>query len=89
MVVKVKRLVIDALKSRDESIVELSKALCGINGTEEVDITVTEVDARTETVKIVIRGSNINFEGVSRVITDHGATIRSVDEINVYKTDVK
>lgn len=89
IVVKVKRLVIDALKSREESIIELSKALCEINGTEEVDITVTEVDARTETVKIVMRGSNINFDKISKVITDRGAIIRSIDEINVFKTGVE
>lgn len=89
MVIKVKRLVIDALKSREVSLMELSKALCEINGTEEVDVTVTEVDARTETIKIVMRGSNINFDEISKVITDRGATIRSIDEINVFKTGVK
>lgn len=89
MVVKTKRLVIDVLKSREESIIELSKALCETEGTEEVDIVVTEVDAITETVKIIIRGFNINYDDVSKVITDHGATIRSVDEINVYKSDKK
>lgn len=88
MVISIRRLVIDALKSRETSLIELSKALCAASGTDEVDIVVTEVDAKTETVKITMRGSNIDYEEVSKIIADHGATIRSVDEVNVYKARI-
>lgn len=81
--VSIKRLVIDSLKPRETTIVDLSRALASSKGVDEVDITVTEVDARTETTKLTIRGSDIDYEGVLKVMREHSATIRSVDEINV------
>lgn len=86
MPVSIKRLVIDSLKPRETTIIDLSKALANSKGVDEVDIVVTEVDARTETTKLTIRGSDIDYEAVLKVMKDHGATIRSVDEINVAKS---
>ncbi|RLF13082.1 MAG: hypothetical protein DRJ68_05165 [Thermoprotei archaeon] len=81
----IKKLLIDALKPREIPITELSKAICAIKGVEEVNIVVTEVDARTETVKITVMGSDIDFEEVSRVMAENSAAIRSVDEVTVSK----
>ncbi|RLG92311.1 MAG: hypothetical protein DRO36_01890 [Candidatus Hecatellales archaeon] len=86
MAVSIRRLVLDSLKPREISIIELSRVLCQVTGVEEVDITVTEVDAKTETIKLIIRGSNINYENLSKVMGEYGVAIRSIDEINVSKT---
>lgn len=83
MTVHIRRMIIDSLKPRETTIVDLSQALCEVEGVEEVDITVTEVDVKTETIKLVIRGSNIDYEKLSKVMVDHGVAVRSVDEINV------
>jgi len=82
----IRRIVLDSLKPRETSIIELSQALCSVDGVDEVDITVTEVDVKTETIKLVIRGTNINYEELSKVMMDHGSTIRSIDEISVTRT---
>ena len=82
----IRRLVLDSLKPRETSIIELSQALCSVDGVDEVDITVTEVDVKTETIKLVIRGSNINYEEISKTMMDHGAIIRSIDEISVSRS---
>jgi len=87
--VNIRRLVVDSLKPRESSILELSKTLCEVRGVEEVDINVTEVDAKTETVKVIIRGINIDFDGIRKSLEEHGSSIRSVDEINVRKTKTK
>lgn len=86
MPVSIKRLVIDSLIPRETTIVDLSRALGNSKGVDEVDINVTEVDARTETTKLTIRGSDIDYEEVLKVMKEHGATIRSVDEISVAKS---
>ncbi len=86
MTVSIRRLVVDSLKPRETSIIDLSTAICQAEGIDEVDITVTEVDAKTETVKLIIRGPNIDYEELSRVMNDHGATLRSIDEINVSRS---
>lgn len=85
MTVNINRMVIDSLKPRETTILDLSTALCNIEGVDEVDITVTEVDVKTETIKITLRGSNINYEKVTYIMQHDGATIRSVDEVNVSK----
>jgi len=87
VVVHLKRVVIDSLKPREITILDLSTALCEVEGVEDVDITVVEVDVKTETVKLTILGSNINYEEVHKIASDHGASIRSVDEINVRKAE--
>jgi hypothetical protein len=83
MAVHIKRMIIDSLKPRETTILDLSKALCDVKGVEEVDITVTEVDVKTETIKITVRGSDISYEELTKVMSEYGATIRSLDEINV------
>ncbi len=86
MSIAIKRLLIDALKPREIPITELSKAICAAKGVEEVDIVVTEVDARTETVKITITGSDIDFDEISKIMTENSAAIRSVDQVTVSKS---
>lgn len=82
----IRRIVVDALKSREIPLIDLSKALCSIDGTDEVDIVVTEVDAKTETIKITLRGTNVSYEGLLNIIEDYATVIRSIDEINIYRT---
>ncbi len=86
MTVSIRRLVVDSLKAREISIIDLSNVICSVNGVEEVDITVTEVDVRTETIRLTIRGSNIDFGGLSKTMSEHGVTVRSIDEVNVSRS---
>lgn len=86
MVVHIKRLVIDSMKARETTVLDLSRALAMVDGVDEVDITVTEVDSKTETIRLTIRGSHLDFEAIGKVMADHGATMRSIDEITVTKT---
>ncbi len=85
MSISIRKLLIDALKPREIPITELSKAICSARGVDEVDIIVTEVDARTETVKITITGTDIDFDEISKIITENSAAIRSVDQVTVSK----
>jgi hypothetical protein len=86
MNVSVRRILIDALKPHEISIVDLSKRLCEIDGVDGVDVMVTEVDAETETVKISIVGPDIDYEAVRQAIDEYGLAIRSIDEVSVAKT---
>ena len=84
-VVNIKKILLDSLKSRELSIVDLSKALGSVNGVSEVDIVVVEVDSNTETMRITIEGPQINFNQVQKVMDKHGVSIKGVDEISVAK----
>ena len=85
-VVNIKKILLDSLKSRELSIVDLSKALGSVNGVSEVDIVVVEVDSNTETMKITMKGPQINFNQIQKVMEKHGVSIKGVDEICVAKT---
>lgn len=82
MSVAIKRLLIDALKPRELSIVELAKSLGIVDEKGEVEIVIREVDSRTETIKVTIRGSNIDYKLVLRIMEKNGVSIRGIDEVN-------
>jgi hypothetical protein len=83
MQVAVKRILMDALKPRELSIVDLAKALGSVDKKGEVEIIVSEVDSKTETLKVTIRGSNIDYSLVSTIMDQYGVSVRGIDEINV------
>lgn len=82
----IRRLLLDALKPRELSIIELSRALGSLRGVEEVNIVVSEVDSRTETIKVMISGPGIDYSEVTRIMEKHAVSVRGVDEISVTKT---
>ncbi|MGD9131535.1 MAG: DUF211 domain-containing protein [Candidatus Bathyarchaeota archaeon] len=85
MSVKIKKLLLDSLKSRELSVVDLSKALGLVAGVSEVDITVVEVDSNTETIRVTIKGPQINYDKIRKVMEKHAVSIKGVDEISVAK----
>ncbi|MGE5556174.1 MAG: DUF211 domain-containing protein [Methanocella sp.] len=85
MTVNIRRLLIEALKARETSLVDLSQALCSANGVDECDIVVTDVDAKTETVKLTVRGSNIEYDAILSILQDNGVSVKGVDEVSVSK----
>ena len=82
MSVAVRRILLDALKPRELSIVELAKALGAVDEKSEVEIIVSEVDAKTETIKVTIKGVNIDYKAVSKIMDQYGVSVRGIDEIN-------
>jgi len=81
--VAITKMIIDALKPRELSIIELSKTLCSGRGVQSVEITVVEVDAKTETIKVTLRGNSIDYSEVAEIMSRNGAVIRSIDEVTV------
>jgi hypothetical protein len=72
-------------EARETSLVELSEALCSVNGVEECDMVVTDVDAKTETIKLTVRGANIEYSGILTILQDNGVSVKGVDEVSVSK----
>jgi len=83
MVVKVKRLVVDSLKPLETPKLDLALALGRVEGVEGVTLSVTEVDSKTETIRLLIAGQDINYDHVQDVFSRFGAAVRSIDEIEV------
>ena len=85
----IRRLVLDVLKPHKPSVVELSQSLSNLEGIEGVNIIIYEIDQQVENAKVIIAGSNIDFEIVKKKLEDMGATIHSVDEVAAGKTIVE
>jgi len=83
--INIRRVLIEALKARETSLVELSQALCSANGVDECDMIVTDVDVKTETVKLTVRGSNIEYDELLKILQDNGVSVKGVDEVSVSK----
>lgn len=81
--VLVKRLVLDVLKPHQPNALEFSQALARAGGNYRVRITVLEVDEKTETLQVIVEGDAIDFDAVQSGISDLGASLHSIDEVEV------
>jgi Uncharacterized protein conserved in archaea len=79
--VNIKRLVLDVLKPHNPGLIELAESLSSIPEVSGVNISLSEVDQDTETVKIVMEGSDINFTNVKRVLREYDSVVHSIDNV--------
>jgi hypothetical protein len=56
----IKRIILDVLKPHNPSIIELAERIGGLDGISGVNISLEEVDAETDSVKITIEGTDID-----------------------------
>jgi len=78
----IKRIILDVLKPHKPSIIELADRISSLEGISGVNISLEEVDAETDSVKITIEGTNINYEKVNNEISVCGAVIHSIDGVS-------
>jgi hypothetical protein len=78
----VKRLVLDILKPHIPNVLEFTQLLAQ-QGDLRVQLAVLEMDDKTETLQVMIEGEDIDFERVQQAITDCGASLHSIDEVEV------
>lgn len=79
--VPVKILVLDALKPHKPNILDLGKRICTEKSIEAATISVYAVDEKTESLKIVLEGRDIDYEKVRALIEDQGGVIHSMDKV--------
>ena len=79
----IKRLVLDVLKPHSPNVVEFARRIADDNVACRVQVTVSEMDENTESVVVVIAGEDIEFEGVENALRSMGASLHSIDDIEV------
>lgn len=84
--VPVRLLVLDILKPHQPNILEFGKLICKEPSVENANLSVYAVDEKTESVKIILEGENMNFSKVKELIEHHGAVIHSMDRVILGKT---
>ena len=78
----VTRLVLDVLKPHHPSVLEFGRLLAE-QGEHRVKLTVLEMDDQTETLQAVIEGPAIDFDRIQSAITGFGASLHSINEVEV------
>ncbi len=82
---KIKNLVLDVLKPHSPPLPEFASFLTELDGIERVDITLVEMDEKTESLKVELSGISINYEALKEHVGKQGAVIHSVDHVVVEK----
>ena len=79
----IKRVVLDVLKPLHPNALEFASAIVDQHGGCRVKVTVNEVDQKTESTIVVIVGDDIPYEDVVKTISSLGASVHSIDEVEV------
>lgn len=79
---QLKRLVLDILKPHTPNVLEFTRGLAE-QGELRVQLAVLEMDDKTETLQVTIEGEDIDFERIQQAITESGASLHSIDEVEV------
>ena len=77
----VRRLVLDVLKLHEPSIISFAIALERVEGVTAVNCTLVEIDAKTENLKVVIEGTNMDFKIISETVNELHGSIHSIDQV--------
>ena len=84
----VKIIVLDVLKPHKPNILELGKVLCADKSVDSVNISVYAVDEKTESLKMILEGGDVDFERVKSLLENNGAVIHSMDKVILGKRSI-
>ena len=77
-----KRVVLDVVKpSEVSSLTSLAEEIGEVPGVKSLNITVEEVDSKTEGLLVTVEGDQIDFKKLSEVIARTGAVVHSIDQV--------
>ena len=79
-----RKVVLDVLKPHQPNAVDFATALADLSPDYKVRITVVEVDEKTESIIVFLEGENIEFDPVTELIKKMGASVHSIDEVEVH-----
>ena len=82
-VTQIRRLLLDVLKPHAPNAVEFACALAAAAEGCRVRLTTTAVDAKTESLLVVVEGDDVPFDAVQHAIEQLGASLHSIDEVDV------
>lgn len=80
---KIIHLVLDVLKPHQPPLPEFASFVGELPGLTRVDISVVEMDEKTESLRIIVDGLSIDYEELKGHMARQGAVIHSVDKVVV------
>ena len=83
----IKAMVLDVLKPHSPALPVFATFLAELEGLDEVDVSLVEMDEKTESLKVIISGHDIDYEALREHMGKQGAVIHSVDQVVVEKKE--
>jgi hypothetical protein len=80
---KIRELVLDVLKPHTPPLPDFASFLAEFSGIEEVEVSLVEMDERTESLGVILRGQHIDYARLKEHMGKQGAVIHSVDKVTV------
>ena len=80
---RITHIVLDVLKPHQPPLPEFAAYIGELQGIKRVDVSVVEMDERTESLRITIDATNIDYEELRNHMAKQGAVIHSVDQVVV------
>jgi len=74
-------IVLDVLKPHKPILPEFANRLAELPGIIGINISVIEIDQKTETIKLSIQGDSIDYETLKDEIEKLGGTVHSIDKV--------
>ncbi len=80
---KITHLELDVLKPHQPPLPEFAAFVGELDGITRLDISVLEMDEKTETLNIIVDGEALDYEALKSHMARQGAVIHSVDNVVV------
>jgi len=81
--IQIKRLVLDVLKPHQPYVSEFARTIAATAEGSYVKLKVLEMDDKTETLEIIIEGSDLELDTIVSAINEMGGSLHSVDGVEV------
>lgn len=81
--VSIRRIILDVLKPHHPDCLEFTTAIADKSPGARVELTVDEIDEKTESVVIVIEGESLDYDVIAEVISNLGGSVHSIDKVEV------
>ncbi len=79
----VTRIILDVLKPHQPNALEFACQLADLGADYQVNLVVQEVDDKTQSIILSIKGERLDFETISQNIEAMGGSVHSIDEVEV------
>lgn len=77
------RIVLDVLKPHQPNALDFVKRIQELEGITRVKLTLAEMDEKTETVVVLIEGTDLEYERIVERILEMGGSVHSIDEVEM------
>jgi hypothetical protein len=80
---QIREIELDVLKPHLPNVLEFSEAIADLGPDYEVLVDVVQMDEKTETLVVMIKGHSLNYPRIEETIRNLGGSIHSIDKCHV------